>query len=80
MQISLNSRAHRELIEELIRLRKARDWTQRDLAKRLRRSQTYVAKIERFQKHIGLFEFVPYLQALEADPVEVFKKFVVRSS
>ena len=78
MLISLNSRPYRELVAELIRLRESLGMTQRDLAKVLKRSQTYIAKIEKGQKYIELFEFVPYCYALNTDPVEMFKRFCLR--
>ena len=77
MQVSLNSRAHRELIAEFVRLREAQGLTQRELAKRVKRSQSYVALIEKGQKHLYLFEFAPYCRALGADPLELYKQYAL---
>ena len=78
MLISLNSRAHRDLIAEFVRRRKALKLTQRDLAEELKRSQSYVALIEKGQKHIYLFEFALLCRAVKADPLEMFKSYVLR--
>lgn len=78
MLISLNSRPYRDLVAELVRLRESLELTQRDLAKLLKRSQTYIAKVEKNQKYIELFEFVPYCHALKADPAELFERFCLR--
>ena len=78
MLISLNSRPYRELVAEFVRLRDSLGLTQRDLAKLLKRSQTYIAKIEKNQKYIELFEFVAYCHALKVDPAEMFERFCLR--
>jgi len=69
------------LIDEFVRLREAAGLTQRDLAKRLKVSQSYVAQIEKGQKHIALFAFPSYCRALGVSPpeiLELFKKYVLR--
>lgn len=79
MLISLNSRAHRELVAEFVRLRKeVLDMNQRDFAKKLKTSQSYVAQIEKGQKHIPLFGFAPYCRALGVDPVDMFVRYCLR--
>ncbi len=83
MLISLNSRSHRNLVEEFVRLREAAGLTQRDLAKRLKVSQSYVAQIEKGQKHIALFAFPAYCRALgvsSSDILDMFKKYVLRET
>ena len=75
--------AHRNLIEEFVRLREAAGLTQRDLAKRLNVSQSYVAQIEKGQKHIALFAFPAYCRTLRVSPpesLEMFKKYVLREA
>ena len=48
------------------------------LAEELKRSQSYVALIEKGQKHIYLFEFALLCRAVKADPLEMFKSYVLR--
>ena len=78
MLISLNSRAYRDLVAEFVRPRETQGLTQRDLAKRVKRSRSYVALVERGQKHIYLLEFAPCCRGLGVDPVEMFKRYGVK--
>jgi transcriptional regulator with XRE-family HTH domain len=60
--------AHRAVIEHLTRLRKARQVSQVELARRLGRPQQFVSIYERGERRIDLVEFYAVVKALGADP------------
>lgn len=77
MLISLNSRVYRALIDELIRMRHAAGLTQRDFAKKVKRSPGWVSKLETYDKYIDIFELAPIVRALGGDPAKVYETFCV---
>jgi predicted transcriptional regulator len=50
--------------------------SQRELARRLKRSQTHVHKIEVGQRRVELIEFCRYISALEGDPCTAFQQMI----
>lgn len=66
---TLDSR-HQDIATLLIQLRKERDWLQKDLADRMRRSQTFVSKYETGLRRLDVIELLDILRALDADPHE----------
>jgi len=50
--------------------------TQITLASRLGNTQTFVSKVERGERRIDVGEFVDFCNALDLDPVEVFRRYV----
>ena len=66
---------------ELLRteLKKARLNTglfQKDLAKKLRKPQSYVSKVESGERNLDTIEFVNYCIALNLDPARCLKRLV----
>lgn len=55
-------------MQVLVETRKSKGVTQQELADRLKRPQSYVAKIETGERRLDVVEFVEWFQALEADP------------
>jgi transcriptional regulator with XRE-family HTH domain len=51
-----------------IEARTAKDLSQRDLALRLDRPQSYVSKYERGERRLDVVEFLQIAEALEIDP------------
>ncbi len=68
MTRSLRTPGHQALMQVLVETRKSKDVTQQELADRLRRPQSYVAKIETGERRLDVVEFVEWFQALKADP------------
>jgi len=68
MPRSTNSQSYRLLCALLIARRKELGLSQYDLAKRLNRPQSLVAKIERGDRSIDIVEFLDIAHALELDP------------
>ena len=66
------------LLEYLISARKAADITQQDLAKRLKKPQSFVSKYERRERRLDVVEFVSLAQIMSFDPCEVIKEIEKR--
>jgi transcriptional regulator with XRE-family HTH domain len=62
----------------LIARRKSAQLTQVDVARRLDRSQSYVAKYERGERRIDVIEFLEIADAIGFDPARVIMELVPR--
>lgn len=58
---------HRRLIEEVVAARKAAGISQRALAERLKRSDSYISKFEAGERRLEVCEFVELCEAVGAD-------------
>lgn len=58
----------------LIDVRKAQRVSQRELARRLRRPQSYVSKYECGERRLDVCELLEILEALRFDPVEFLRR------
>lgn len=76
MQKSLKSAEYARLIQLLVAARHQAGVRQQALAKKLGRSQSFVAKYEGGERRIDLVEFVAIVEALGADPLRQFKAFL----
>ena len=70
MSRTLDARLHEALRMFLVERRKQAGLRQVDLAKRLRRSQSYVTHVETGQKRIALIELIDWAEAIGFDPEE----------
>lgn len=68
---SLRSRTHRNLCAVLVEARKGAELSQEELARRLRRSQSFIAKIEVGERRLDVLEFIEIARALNRDPSEL---------
>ena len=76
MSRSLRSPEHRVLCELLIAARKDADLTQEEVADRLKRPQSFVAKYEGGERRVDVIEFIEVARALRRDPRELFEALV----
>ena len=76
---SLRSPAHLVFCELMVRAREAAQLTQHDLAKRLKKPQSFVAKYEGGERRIDVVEFLAITRAIGADPVRILKAVRKRS-
>ncbi len=67
---SIHDSRYHQLIAELIAARELRETTQVELATRLHKPQSYVAKIENFDRRLDIVELADWLQALQIKPSE----------
>jgi len=74
---SVHSPDQATFCELMIKARKAAGLTQHDLAKRIKKPQSFVAKYEGGERRLDVVEFVAIAGALGIDPVKLFRDFVV---
>ncbi|MDB5513452.1 MAG: transcriptional regulator [Tardiphaga sp.] len=64
-----------DLLANLLReARRAKNLTQQDLARRLGRSQSVIAKIERQERRLDVVEFVELMDAIGTSPESIIRK------
>ena len=68
MARSLRTPGHQALMLVLITTRKNTGATQQELASKLGRPQSFVAKVETGERRLDVVEFVEWFDALEVDP------------
>lgn len=73
MSRTLGSPRHRALIEFVVRERKAAGLTQVQVAKKLRRYQSYVTLLETGQRRLDVVEFIEIADAIGFDPLTAIK-------
>lgn len=73
---STDQLAFREL---MIAARKRAGLTQQELAKRLKRPQSFVAKYEGGERRLDVVEFITIARAIGADPLRILKSLVNRA-
>jgi transcriptional regulator with XRE-family HTH domain len=74
MRKSLRSKQHEQLVEQLAQARKSAGLTQAQVALKLNRPQSFVAKYENGERRIDVVEFLAIAAALRADPVLILKR------
>lgn len=73
MRKSVHTRAYKVLQEHLIAARQAAGFTQSELAQRLGRHQSFVAKYEGGERRLDLVELLSIIQLLEMDERRLIK-------
>ncbi len=79
MRKTLRSSDYRFFLDLLRKARQDAGLTQQELAGKLRKPQSFVAKYETGERRIDVVEFVELARALGADPAALFDDFVGRS-
>ena len=64
---SLHAKEYRDLIEKLIQARKEAGLTQVEVAEALSRPQSFISKVENFQRRIDIFELKELLKIYRKD-------------
>ena len=75
MPKSIRSPQHQALLDLLVAVRKDAKLTQAELAERLGRPQSYVAKVENGERRLDVVEFVALVEAVGNEPTAVFARF-----
>jgi transcriptional regulator with XRE-family HTH domain len=73
---TIHAPRYRTLLEMLVVERKAVGLTQVQMAKRLRKPQSYVSKAETGERRLDVLELIEYLRALGVDPLGFFRKLL----
>jgi ribosome-binding protein aMBF1 (putative translation factor) len=76
---SLRSAEHAVFRTVMIETRKKAGLTQQELAKRLRKPQSFVAKYEGGERRIDIVEFLWLVRAMKADPMAVLRALIDRT-
>ena len=77
---SLRTNEHAVFRVLMIEARKKAGLTQEQLAKRLRRPQSFVAKYEGGERRIDVVEFLTIAKAMNADPVAMLRALIQRNA
>ncbi len=80
MRKSVHSEANRLLRALVLEARVQAGLTQRDLAERLGRPQSFVAKYELGERRLDVIEFSTVVRAIGADPVELLRELIRRGA
>ena len=78
MPKSLRTPRQQQLQDLLINLRKSKNFTQTEIAQRLGRPQSFVAKYEGGERRLDVVEFIEVALALEVDPCALLADLVQR--
>lgn len=73
---TLRSREHRSLCAVLVATRREAGLTQAQLADRLGKPASFIAKIEIGERRVDVVEFAAIAKALKLDPRKMFDRFL----
>jgi transcriptional regulator with XRE-family HTH domain len=71
---ALRTPQQRELLRQLVAAREESGLTQQELAERLRRHQSFVAKYEGGERRLEVIEFVQVCRAIGVRPEQILRK------
>jgi transcriptional regulator with XRE-family HTH domain len=77
---SVHSTEQAVFCELMIKARKVANLTQHQVAKCLRRPQSFVAKYEGGERRVDVVEFIEICKAIEADPKKLLKVLIQRAA
>ena len=78
MAKSLHTPEYAALIRVLVETRKQHGLTQQDVADKLRKPQSYVAKVEGGERRLDVVEFIALSKAMQIDPNYLFSDVLTR--
>jgi transcriptional regulator with XRE-family HTH domain len=73
---SIHTEAHKAFCALLIEARNAANLTQQDVAKKLRTTQSFVAKYEGGERRLDVVEFINIARVIGADPVRLLRALI----
>ena len=73
---SVHSEAHRAFCDAMIAARKKTGLTQYQLAEKLKRSQSFVAKYEGGERRVDVVEFIEICRMLDTDPIKLLRSLI----
>lgn len=71
---TIHDQRYVRLINELRDIRKVKEITQEQLAARLNKPQSYVAKIENLERRLDVIEMIDWLNAIDEDIEQFIRK------
>jgi len=70
---AFHSQDYADLIQGIVDARHDANLTQQDVADRLGKPQSFVAKVEGSERRLDIAEFVDFANALGSDPVDLLR-------
>jgi transcriptional regulator with XRE-family HTH domain len=67
-------------MQVLIETRKSKGITQQELATRLDRPQSYIAKVETGERRLDVIEFIEWTIGLDASPLSTFRRLLAEEA
>ena len=64
---------YRDMIKQMVEIRKKRGLTQRDLADKLRVPHCYVGRVETFERRLDIIETIRWLRVLKLSDTEIIE-------
>ncbi|MGH8137699.1 MAG: helix-turn-helix domain-containing protein [Steroidobacteraceae bacterium] len=74
----LRAHRHRRLIEEIVRAREAAGLSQREFAAKIKRSPSYVSKVDAAERRLEMCEFAELCEALGVDAPDLPRRVIER--
>ena len=74
------SPAYDHLRSLLLKAREAAGLRQEDVAKRLKRPQSYVSKIELGERRLDVVEYVQFARAVDADAIRILRQVIKQNA
>jgi transcriptional regulator with XRE-family HTH domain len=71
---SLHTKPYQAFIAVMVLARKEADITQHELARRIKKPQSFVSKYERFERRLDVPEFIHIARALGLDPAKLLRR------
>jgi transcriptional regulator with XRE-family HTH domain len=79
LKTHLRSAKHRALIATIVNARQAAGLTQRALASKLKRSDSFVWKFEAGERQLKVLEFIELAEALDVEPEDLMRELMKKS-
>jgi transcriptional regulator with XRE-family HTH domain len=79
IEITITTKAHKKLIAALHDARKKSGLRQTQVAKKLGRSQTWIARVEKGKRRVDVVEFVALAKLFHVDPHKLLGRVMVDS-
>ncbi|MBS9781859.1 MAG: helix-turn-helix transcriptional regulator [Gammaproteobacteria bacterium] len=68
---TIYKKRYRQIILSLVAKRKQSALTQQQLADKLEKPQSYIAKIEKYERKLDVMEFIEFCEALDIDTADM---------
>ncbi len=68
---TIYKKRYRQIILSLVAKRKQSALTQQQLADKLEKPQSYIAKIEKYERKLDVMEFIEFCEALNVDTADM---------
>ena len=76
MPKTIHSAEYQAFLDQLVQARLRAEISQAELAKVIRKPQSYVSKYENGERRLDVVEFVTISKALKADPRKIFNRLL----